>query len=120
MSPNYVASHASALRQVKAAGASVTFTKASRTRDPETGQSTKSTATVTGHAVRVSGRPDRYQALGLIESKAPTLMFVPATRGELPEPGSEVTWGGEDHTVRDVEPVAPDGTAIAARIIAER
>lgn len=115
-----MAAHASALRQVKAAGAAVTFTKVARDRDPETGQSTTTTTTVTGRAVRVSGRPDRYQALGLIESKAPTLMFVPDTRGEVPELGSEVSWGGEDHTVRDVDPVAPDGTAIAARVIAER
>lgn len=99
----------------------VTFTRVLQTSyDPETDQGVDTTTTITGVAIRVRGDAHHYQALGLIESKAPTLYFVPTTYGETPEPGDVVTWESEEYTVRDVSPLAPDGVTIAARIIIEK
>ena len=99
----------------------VTFTRTTQgSYDPETDTATKTTTTVTGRAMRVRGNPHRYDALGLVESKAPTLFFVPQTYGETPAPGDVVTWESEQYTARDVLPIAPDGVTIAARIIIEK
>jgi hypothetical protein len=101
----------------------ITFTRTSQgAYDPETDLATPSTSTVTGVAVRGRGDPDRYAALGLVESTAPTLVFIPTTYGELPAPGDTTTWpatGGSDYTVRDVTPFSPDGVAIGAFVIIE-
>lgn len=76
--------------------------------------------TITGSAIQVRGRRDTYRALELIQSRAPSLLFAPTTYGQLPQPGDVVTWpavGGSQYTVRDVEPIAPDGVAIMARVV---
>ena len=78
------------------------------------------TTTVTGEAVRVRGDPETYRALGLIQSENPTLLFTPATYGEAPEPGYTVEWSNVVYTVRDVNPVAPDGVMILARVVVSR
>ena len=114
---SYATSHASALKLVTSKGTSVTFTKVTTDYDGETDTHTTTSATVTGKAVRVRGRARTYEALGLIESKAPTLLFAPDTYGSEPVLGSTLSWGGTTYTVRDVEPVAPDGTAIVARVV---
>lgn len=98
----------------------VTFSRVSQNYTPTTGAMTPSTVTVAGAAMRVRGRPHVYRELGLVESKAPTLLFVPATYGETPEPGDRVEWQSLDYTVRDVEPVGPDGVTILARVIIEK
>jgi hypothetical protein len=72
---------------------------------------------VTGRAMRVTGDPTRYQALELVPSEAPTLIFAPDTVGALPSPGASIAFGGVVYTVRDVVPVAPDGVALFAQII---
>lgn len=98
----------------------ITFTRNTQSAyDPETDTSSTSETTITGVAIRVPGDPKRYAALGLVESDAPTLQFVPTTYGNTPEPGDTVTWANETYTVRDVEPVAPDGVTILARVIIE-
>lgn len=99
----------------------VTFTRTLQVNyDPETDLGTETVSTVVGVAMRVQGDPHRYQALGLVESKAPTLYFVPTTYGQTPEPGDTVTWESEEYTARDVLPLAPDGVTIACRIIIEK
>ncbi len=97
----YAAEHITAYRAVLAAGAAVT------------------TATgVTGAAMRVRGNPDTYRALSLIESKSPTLLFVPTTYGgALPPLSDTLVFGGTTYTVVDVNPTAPDGTPIFARLV---
>ena len=89
--------------------------------DPETETwGAPTTTTVTGAAIRVRGVPETYRAPTLIESQAPTLLFTPTTYGELPALGDTVTWppvGGTTYTVRDINPIAPDGVAIMARIV---
>ena len=98
----------------------VTFTRTAQgSYDAATDTATLSTSTIVGTAVQVQGDPHRYAALGLVESKAPTLIFVPNTYGDTPEPGDVVTWQSQEYTVRDVTPAAPDGVTIAARVIIE-
>lgn len=115
----YASDHAGALADVKAAGATVTFTLSSPgTYDAATDTYTSAVTTyVSGAAIRVAGNPLAYQALELIQSEAPTLLFTPTTYGSLPALQSAVTWGGATYTVRSVDPLAPDGTAILARIV---
>lgn len=115
---SYSTEHAGALGDIRTAGAPVTFTKTTLgAYDPETDTATPSTTSVGGHAVRVRGRPDTYDALQLVESQAPTLLFAATTFGQAPALGATVTWGGETYTVRDVNPVAPDGSGIIFRVV---
>ena len=115
----YTADHAGALADIREAGAAVTFTTSSPgTYDAATDAfTTPVTSSVTGAAVQISGKPFKYQALGLIASHAPTLLFAPTTYGQLPALGASVTWGSATYTVRDVESVALDGTAIIAYVV---
>jgi hypothetical protein len=101
---------------------SVTFTRTvAGSYDPETDtDASPVTTTITGEAVRVRGRPETYRALSLIESEAPTLFFTPSEYGDRPKPGDTVVWETLTWTVRDVNPIAPDGVLIAARIVITR
>lgn len=116
----YAAEHVDALADLREAGAAVTFTHPTRTHDAATGTfSASADATVSGYAMRVSpnqAERDRYRALSLTVEKVVTLLFAPSTFGALPDVNATVVWGGETLTVRDVGPVAPDGTAIISRI----
>jgi hypothetical protein len=118
----YGADHAGALADVRAAGAAVTVAAVTPgTHDPATGLFTSpTTTTVTGVAIRTRGIPERYAALGLVESESPSLLFVPDTFGAIPPLNGTLTWGGVGYTVRDVEPLAPDGTAILSRLVVAR
>ena len=78
------------------------------------------TTTVAGYAVRDEGDPERYRALSLSLTEAPTLLFAPSTAGSVPALGSTVTWGGVSYTVKDVDPIAPAGTAIVSKVIVAR
>lgn len=115
----YAADHAGALADLTEAGAAVTFTRTTPgTYDAATDTHTAPvTSSVTGSAIKVSGRPKKYEALGLKESEAPTLLFAPTTYGSLPALGASVTFGGTTYTVRDVDSVAIDGTAIIAYVV---
>lgn len=116
----YAAQAASALATLKRKGAAVTFTQVlPGTFDPVTETwSGGSTATVSGYAIRdTGGNPQRWIALSLIQSEAPRLLFGSTTAGSLPALGATVSWGGTTYTVRDVEPIEPDGTAIVAFLI---
>ena len=64
-----------------------------------------------------SGGPDIYSRLGLVESQAPMLLFVPTTYGETPEVGATCSWSGATLTVRDVDPLALDGTTLLANVV---
>lgn len=115
---DYTDEHACALADIKDAGSSVTFTGVTQTINPETGaQSAPVNTTVEGWAIRVTGNPKVYELLGLVQSKAPTLLFAPTTFGDDVDLGAKVTWDGAVYYVRDVAPVAPDGNTIIARIV---
>ena len=100
----------------------ITFTRRTRTYTATTDTATLVESTMTGSAIQVRGDPKRYQAAGLVLSEMPTLFFSPETYGDTPEPGDTVVWpeGGSTWTVRDVDPIAPDGVTIAARVIIKR
>jgi hypothetical protein len=103
---SYTTDHASAYADVKNAGAAVTFTLAS--------------TTVAGYAIRIKGDPKKYHALKLVESEAPTLLFVPTTYGERPPLNALTTFGGTEYAVTDEEPLMPDGTAILSKVVVAR
>lgn len=116
---SYATEAASALADVTAAGAAVTFTKvAPGTYDGTTDTwSNPTNASVSGYAIRVRGNPDTYEKLNLIEALSNTLLFTPSTYGQVPALGSEVVWDGVTYTVRDVNQLAPDGKAILSRVV---
>lgn len=99
-------------------GAAVTFTQTTPgTYDGTTGQwSADVTVTVSGSAMQIEGDPDAYATLGLIQSANPMLLFRPVVVGVMPAVGMTVVWGGQTLTVKDVEPLAMNGTATAARV----
>jgi hypothetical protein len=90
----------------------VTFTRnSSGTYTASTGTwSGASTSSVTGSAIQVRGKELRYRELGLsLAHNHNTDEFV--------MPGDTVSWTGNTYVVKDVDPVAPDGYVIVARII---
>ena len=99
-------------------GAPVTFSRVmTDAYDAATDEDQPYTVVVTGNAMRIAGDPLKYEALRLVQSEAPTLLFVPDTAGELPSLGASVTFGGALYVVRDIDPLAMNGTVTAARII---
>jgi hypothetical protein len=104
----------------------ITFTRRSQAFADETGLSTETVTTITGHAVQVRGAAATYARLGLSETQAPTLLITPTTYGlrawsdEFVRPGDEVEWAGGSFVVQDVAPIAPDGVVIAARVVIAR
>jgi hypothetical protein len=119
MASQYAATHARALAAVATKGAPVTFTHTTHgAHTPSTDAfSAPSVVTVTGKAIEDEGDPEEYRALELIGQSPATLFFVPDTLGQLPPRQSAVSWAGSDRTVREVFPLRPDGTAIAARVV---
>lgn len=102
----------------------ITFTRKTETYDASTDTYTNIvTSTVTGNAIAVRGNPERYRALGLALTKSPTLFFSPTEYGlrafssDFVQPGDTCSWAGQTFTAQDVDPIAPDGIVIAARII---
>jgi hypothetical protein len=68
-------------------------------------------------AVQIEGDPDRFQALKLILSNPVTLLIAAKDASITPAPGMAMIWAGTKYTVRDVEPLAPDGNAIIWTVI---
>jgi hypothetical protein len=103
-------------------GASVTFSKiVPGTYDPETEIRTPpTTLTVTGKAMQVDGDPDLYARLQLIESENPTLEFKADVIGVIPVLGMTVPWGNETLTVKNIKPLAMNGTPTAAFLVCSR
>jgi hypothetical protein len=104
----------------------VTFTRTRQTYDATTGHSTPTVTTISGNAVGVRGNLQRYQALSLTLATAVTLLIVAEDYGlaaftsDFVQAGDVAAWGGLDYTVRDCDPIAPDGVVIAARVIITR
>ena len=119
----YAAEHASALVDFLDAGAAVTFTRTTggtydQTTDTWTAPAVVSS--ITGAAIQVKPDTIKYQAMGLIQTEAPTLTFVPTTYGDTPSLDDKVSWGGVEYTVQSVQPVDPDGVAILHKVIVSR
>jgi len=97
-----------------------TFTRETVTETRSDATISVSESTIVGVAVRTTGNAIKYRELGLIESEAPTLLFVPDTYGETPQPGDTVIWNSLEYTAADVDPLAPDGVTIEAKVIIKR
>lgn len=101
----------------------LTFTRTIQDIDPLTGAPAPIVTTISGEAIVVRGNPQRYRELGLLLSTMPTLLFTPngyplkAFTPEFVLPGDVTTLNGVVMTVKDVDPVAPDGFVIIARIV---
>ena len=107
----YAPEHASALADLKAAGASpIIFTRADGHK-------------VSGAAIEVRGDPVRYQLAELVLATMPTLLFAPddyGLRAFTPSfvlPGDRTTWNGIGFVVRDINYTAPDGVVIVSSIV---
>lgn len=118
MASKYATEWASALADVKAAGAAIAFAaKLAGTYVPATDSWTPTASTpVAGYAIQQEPDTDKFGALSLIAATSAILFFVPSTIGQLPALGASCTWGAQTYTVRDLAPVAVDGVAIAATI----
>ena len=66
---------------------------------------------------QISGDPDTYEKLGLLEADNPTLQFVPDVPGTMPELGASVPWGGNNFVVKNRNTLAMAGTATAAHLV---
>ena len=125
VSGKYAAEHTSAVADIAAAGNAVTFTRASAGTYDGVADSftTATTSTIAGQAMQVHGDAQRYDSLGLVLATMPTLFFAPtsyplaANATAFVEPGDTVVWSGVTYTARDVDPLAPDGYVITARVI---
>lgn len=95
----------------------ITFIDTVQVRDDATGHVTPITTLIAGTGVQEPGDPERYKELELVSSTSPTIFFTPDVYGVIPKPGNTTIWAARRYTVRDVSPVAPNGYAIAARVI---
>lgn len=117
----YATEHADALALIRENGAPVAFVhRSAGTHDAATDTfATPVTTTVSGVAVRVSpslADRERYRLASLTPEQVVTLLFAPTTYGQTPALNATVTWAGDTLTVRDIGPVAPDGSTIIARV----
>lgn len=118
---SYAADHASALADVRAAGAAVVFTlETPGVEQPDGTFASPTTTTVSGYAIENGGDPNEYERLKLTTHEAPRLFFVATTYGEEPVPGMACTWAGKRHTVRSAKPFRPDGVALFTYTIVAR
>jgi len=112
----YADKHASALAMLRKKGKAVSFVQTVPTYDPSTGL-TVSVVTVPGWAIGTRGDPRVYEAMGLVMTEAPMLLFAAATYGQVPAVGARVEWEGKPLTVQWVDPVAPDGSVIVSKVL---
>ena len=102
----YATDWASALADVTAAGAAVSFAGGT---------------TVAGYAIPLlNGVPKQFAARTLVETQGPMLFFVPSTYGQRPALNALATWGGAEYAVKDELPFDPDGTALFSFVALER
>ena len=116
----FTGDHAFALAEITANGAPVTFTRLVEGYNPATDLVTPSSTTVAGQAVQVRPSYERFRALGLVVEDARRLLFAPTTFGGQPTIGDTVSWGGDTLTVRDIEPVSPDGNTLICFVTVSR
>ena len=120
---SYAVRHDTALAAAVREGSPITFTKPTTSSNDrttydsgtDTAASPVATTSVSGYAIEDVGSR-AYESGTLIESATRTLLFVPTTYGDLPEEGAVATWAGERVAAERVEPIAPDGVPIGARV----
>jgi hypothetical protein len=110
---SYQIDHSRLLARMKRArgGAPVTFS-------PDTLRS-QSGDDVDGMYMEVPFNPEEWLNQDLEFSDLKTLLFVPTTYGKLPALGWVGVVVGKPRTVRASNPIQPDGTPYAARLLVE-
>lgn len=116
--------HASAVESIREEGQPVTFTlttpgahdAATETFGPAV------TDTCDGWAIEVKSDEKDFRSIGfepgeILARHPATLLFAPATYGELPALGASVTWAGAGRAVVGMLPLRPDGVVIMARVV---
>ena len=123
----YAAEHRSALVDLLAAGAAVTFSRMTPgAHNAATGVVAAPTeTTVAGYAIQIrmltASDRETYRGLGLTPAVAPMLLFAASTYGDAPGLGDTCTWNGAAYTVKGFgDPVAPDGVPILTRAVIAR
>lgn len=114
---SYAATRARAYRQVKRAGARVTFSGVTTAVNKLTGESSVTETTVLGYAITTPGALKLYEALKLVVGKTLTLLFAPDAGASMPTLGMTVVWGGVTYTVKHTQEIAPGGTLLVGRVI---
>jgi hypothetical protein len=108
-----------ALDTISKKGATVTFpgTNTGAVYDPATDTwSGGSTTAVAGKAVQTKGDVDRFKALNLVLVNPVSLLIAAKNLAVTPLPGMTFTWAGKNYTIKDVDPVAPDGVPILFKV----
>jgi hypothetical protein len=100
--------------------ARVTFTRELALTDATGAIIGTQSSAITGTAAGAPGDLDEYRALGLVQSRARTLVFVPDTAGDLPQEGDTVEWAGATWAVKTATPVEPGSVTLAARVVIVR
>jgi hypothetical protein len=118
----YAATAQRALATIRKKGAPFTLTTASgRVYDPDLGTWTGGAPVVaTGYAVQDEDDPMRFSALSLTLVDPVTLLAAAFGLAVVPAPNMALTWAGVIYTVKNVEAIAPDGTAIVYTLIGSR
>jgi hypothetical protein len=105
----------------------LTFTRRTQSEyDAGSDTATLVETTITGEGTQMPGDPQRYAALGLDLQNMPTLLVSPTTyplrafTDEFVKPGDTVPWNGFTWTVKDVNPIAPDGFVVLAYVVIAR
>ncbi len=106
----------------------ITFTRVTPTYNPSSDTMSTVTTTVTGDAIQVQPNASdiqRFKERDLLLTETILLLFTPTTYGYVPMPGDTVVWPASGstattYTVRDVNPLAPDGVVIMARVACGR
>jgi len=103
---SYATQHASALASVTEKGVALSCSVV--------GFGSVATATVAGYATDAGAGRRVYVDGQLVQSANPRVLFVASTYGECPAVGAGCTWSGAPHTIKTVEPYAPDGVVLFA------
>lgn len=110
-----------ALADIRAAGAAVVFPGAGTapTYDATTSQWSGGEAgsAVTGYALQLEGDPVRLASLNLVLINPVTLLVAAYGLSVTPAPNMSMTWAGTTYVIRDVQVLAPDGTAITYTVV---
>lgn len=96
-----------------------TFVRSTVSYDPTTGHQTAVSTSVAGAAIRVRssrGELAQFAAGSAAFQETATLFWTPDAYGDRPRPGDVVTWEETEWAVVFVDPIAPDGVTIAARV----
>lgn len=117
MTTAYLSEQKSAAKDIKKAGAPVTFARGKQTYNDSDSSLSGTEVSASSYAIRTKGNPVRLAALNL-KLVQPVTLLVAAfyLAAFVPLPDDKMTFGGVVYTIKDIDPVAPDGAAIVYRI----